>query len=225
MDEDERKKYRTECWLERCIYDERICPPDEHVSFLPLSIPIPINGKYLNWFSIMTIDHIAGSERIILSYSGLDQSEACWVRRLARALGITFAPTFSRHSTHLLCPSRQGAKAEKAVEWDIPIVDMSWLEAIVRTGCIPSVQSSGESAHEPLMERETSLAGIDAGDLAQPRVDHKGKGRAKLDAEATMLDITNGALLSFDHLLPLLISSYRRCRQYVVRCIVWPSLC
>ena len=46
-DEDERKKYRTECWLERCIYDERICSPDEHVSFLPLSIPIPVDGKYL----------------------------------------------------------------------------------------------------------------------------------------------------------------------------------
>lgn len=29
----------------------------------------------------------SGTERISISFSGLDQSEACWVRRLARALG------------------------------------------------------------------------------------------------------------------------------------------
>ncbi|EPS93530.1 hypothetical protein FOMPIDRAFT_101949 [Fomitopsis schrenkii] len=175
-DEDERRKYRTECWLERCIYDERICPPDEHVSFLPLSIPIPVDG----------------SERIVLSYSGLDQSEACWIRRLSRALGITLAPTFSRHSTHLLCPSRQGAKAEKALEWGIPIVDMSWLDAIARTGDIPPVQSSGESARESPEVSESLPDDHHMEDPAQPAVVRKGKGKATINAEATILDITNG---------------------------------
>ena len=158
--------------------------------------------------------------------SGLAAWEKTPSTRLIKAIGGSITEQFSRKNTHLICPCGTGLKCAKAVEWDIPIVDMSWLEATVRTGCIPSVQSSGESAHEPPMEEETSLAGIDAGDLAQPRVDHKGKGRAKLDAEATMLDITNGTLLlSIDHLLFLLISSYRRFRQYVARCIVWPSLC
>ena len=137
------------------------------------------------------LSRVAGSERIVLSYSGLDQSEGCWIRRLSRALGITLAPTFSRHSTHLLCPSRQGAKAEKAVEWGVPIVDMAWLEAIARTGSIPPVQSSGESAQEPGSEQEPPLAEGDA----QPGVDREGKERATISAEATILDITNGRLL------------------------------
>lgn len=43
-DELEKSKYRTECWLERCMFEERICPPEEHVSFVPLGIEMPIPG-------------------------------------------------------------------------------------------------------------------------------------------------------------------------------------
>ena len=39
-----RSKYRTECWLEQCIYEDRICAPEEQVSFVPLAIGIPISG-------------------------------------------------------------------------------------------------------------------------------------------------------------------------------------
>lgn len=46
-DEHERSKYRTECWLERCMFEERICFPDEHVSFTPLTIETPVPGKTL----------------------------------------------------------------------------------------------------------------------------------------------------------------------------------
>jgi DNA replication regulator DPB11 len=45
-DEHERPKYRTECWLERCMFEERICLPDEHVSFTPLTIDTPVPGKF-----------------------------------------------------------------------------------------------------------------------------------------------------------------------------------
>ncbi|KAH9930122.1 uncharacterized protein B0H18DRAFT_162219 [Fomitopsis serialis] len=174
-DEDERRRYRTECWLERCIFDERICLPEEHVAFLPLSVPTPIDG----------------AERIVLSHSGLDQSEACWIRRLARALGATISPNFSRHSTHLLCPSRTGAKAEKAIEWGVPIVDMAWLAALANTGSIPPAQHDADIAPEPPLGVETESAEVDL-DLAPPKVDRKGKGKAKDEAEATMSDITNG---------------------------------
>ncbi|KAI0656497.1 hypothetical protein C8Q70DRAFT_1012254 [Cubamyces menziesii] len=121
-DATERAKYRTECWLERCIFEERICAPEEHIAFVPLAVEAPIPG----------------SEYMVVSYSGLEQSEACWIRRLLRALGIAHAPNFSRRTTHLLCPSGQGAKADKAREWGTPIVDMEWLAQIARTGDIPS---------------------------------------------------------------------------------------
>ena len=39
-----RAKYRTECWLEQCIYEDRICAAEDHVSFVPLAIDIPISG-------------------------------------------------------------------------------------------------------------------------------------------------------------------------------------
>lgn len=45
--------------------------------------------------------------------------------------GASHAPTFSKKTTHLLCPSRQGPKAEKALEWGIPVVDMIWLGSLV----------------------------------------------------------------------------------------------
>ena len=33
-----RLKYRTECWLERCMYEERICQVEENVSFVPFAV-------------------------------------------------------------------------------------------------------------------------------------------------------------------------------------------
>lgn len=56
-------------------------------------------------------------------------------------LGINPTTNFSRHATHLLCPSGTGAKYEKALEWGIPVVNMGWLEEITRSGTIPDVQA------------------------------------------------------------------------------------
>ena len=39
-----KSKYRTECWLERSIFDKRVCNPEDHVSFVPLSMDLPIPG-------------------------------------------------------------------------------------------------------------------------------------------------------------------------------------
>ena len=77
------------------------------------------------------------TSRIVLSFSGLDEAEACWIRRLLRAIGITHAPTFTRRTTHLLCPSREGKKFEKAPEWGIEVVGMEWLHAVAREGRVP----------------------------------------------------------------------------------------
>ncbi|EED85970.1 predicted protein [Postia placenta Mad-698-R] len=172
-DEAERKKYRTECWLERCIYEERVCSLEENVVFRPLKIVLPVPG----------------AELIVLSFSGLDQSEACWVTRLMRAIGAHVAPNFSRRSTHLLCPSAMGPKAEKAREWCIPIVDMAWIAAIAKHGQIPREESQlsplpgmPQTEHKPEPE--------EAMDVDVPKVDHKGKGK-ETDVDVTMVDITN----------------------------------
>lgn len=81
------------------------------------------------------------------------------------------------------------------MEWGIPIVDMSWLDAIARTGDIPPVQSSGESARESPEVSESLPDDHHMEDPAQPAVVRKGKGKATINAEATILDITNGTPL------------------------------
>jgi DNA replication regulator DPB11 len=52
-------------------------------------------------------------------------------------LGANLASNFSQRSTHLLCPSFTGAKYDKAIEWGVPVVDMTWLEAVAKTGAFP----------------------------------------------------------------------------------------
>ncbi|CCM04664.1 uncharacterized protein FIBRA_06849 [Fibroporia radiculosa] len=175
-DPGERLKYRTECWLEQCIFDERICAPGEHLAFTPLSTPSPVSG----------------AEHINLSYSGLDHSEACWIRRLARAIGANIAPNFSLRSTHLLCPSGSGPKVEKAREWSIPVVNMSWLADITRTGSIPPVQirvREGVSIDD-LIPAPLALERGGAMNVDPVKVDRKGKGKEKV-SEPSVAGSTN----------------------------------
>ncbi|OCH94853.1 hypothetical protein OBBRIDRAFT_884411 [Obba rivulosa] len=171
-DESLREKYRTECWLESCITQERICSPDEHIAFRPLGIETPISD----------------ADAVTLTYSGLDESEACWIRRLARALGINLATKFSRRSTHLLCPSGTGAKAEKARDWDIPVVDMTWLANVASTGILPMLHETDTKAGG------TTSAAIhqEAADPDIPRVNLKGKGKEHAP-DMMMTDITKRA--------------------------------
>ncbi|OSC98510.1 hypothetical protein PYCCODRAFT_1480561 [Trametes coccinea BRFM310] len=187
-DEAQRAKYRTECWLERCIFEERICPADDHVAFVPLGIEAPV----------------AGTEDMVVSYSGLDQSEACWVRRLLRALGITHAPNFSRRTTHLLCPSGEGPKADKAREWGTPIIDMEWLACMARTNQIPATPASSASSSSVQQGEDMDLQVVDftrKQEVMLPTQQHskpskkgdsgsmaKGKGKAR---DIGIVDITN----------------------------------
>ncbi|KAF4571183.1 hypothetical protein EYR36_008512 [Pleurotus pulmonarius] len=157
----ERQKYRTECWLERCMFEERIVSPSENITFAPLELQ----------------QSITGVGKIVISLSGLDQSEVCCVKRLAKALGILVSPNFSRRSTHLLCPAGIGAKFEKAKEWGIPVVNMGWLECIAKTGKIIPVSGFEVGPGGAIEE-----AVLDSGKT------NKGKGKA---IESPIVDITN----------------------------------
>ena len=93
-DEGERAKFRTECWLERCLFEERVFAPEEHVAFTPLRAVLPIRR----------------AEAVVLSCSGLDEAEKCLVERLCRALGeCFFACSRLKHVSerryHRPCPS------------------------------------------------------------------------------------------------------------------------
>lgn len=66
--------------------------------------------------------------------------------------GASHAPTFSKKTTHLLCPSRQGPKAEKALEWEIPVVDMIWLEGLLVSATNSPITERGINPPAPLNE-------------------------------------------------------------------------
>ncbi|KAF8834783.1 hypothetical protein BDN67DRAFT_959642 [Paxillus ammoniavirescens] len=193
-DEYERSKYRTECWLEHSVFNERVCQPDENVSFTPFTTSMPIPG----------------AEAIHLSLSGLDQSELCWIRRLSRALGVTLAPTFSRRSTHLLCPSGTGAKFDKALEWQIPVVSVAWLEDMAREGTIPAVDAYlvGGSQGGAIFDGDVGHVDAHPQDLIHDVTRDKGKGK--------MANITNSTQPIFAKNPGLLEDTALRDRAYSV---------
>lgn len=45
----EREKFRTECWLEQCIFEERICEKDENPAYQPLRSDQTIEGKGMQY--------------------------------------------------------------------------------------------------------------------------------------------------------------------------------
>ncbi|KAG8965377.1 hypothetical protein FRC00_004533 [Tulasnella sp. 408] len=148
-------KYRTECWVEHSIWEERLCEASEQIGFTPLAIATPVPG--------------AGAIR--LSYSGLDSSQVMTVKRVCRALGINVPDIFSKTVTHLICPSREGAKYDKALSWNIEVVDMDWLWEIARSGRV-----EGETSETVEHKQQSPIADItntSSGEMDSRRSDSK----------------------------------------------------
>jgi len=187
-----------------------------HYPFLP-----PSKVSTVSRSDRITLTLYLGAEQVVMSLSGFDQSESCSLKRLLRALGITLATTFSRRSSHLLCPSGAGLKFEKASEWGVPVINTKWLQAMASSGKIPAV-------HGYLVPGSIVPPHPDGDAMEIDRRDLKGKGKAvdkitthaasadkgvhmDVDETGRMNDITNGAFSS-SHLMSLrtLLMSLRR---------------
>jgi DNA replication regulator DPB11 len=101
------------------------------------------------------------------------------------------ATNFSRRTTHLLCPSGQGAKFDKAGEWQIPVVGNAWLAEMIQLGAIPTTNGfligAGGVQIPPERLPELSLS-VDVNALLRPD-----KGKLKqTESLGGMSDITNG---------------------------------
>ncbi|CAK5276337.1 unnamed protein product [Mycena citricolor] len=139
-----QERYRTDCWLEHCLFKEALCDVDSNPCFAPLDIETPVPD----------------ADKIVFSFSGLDAAETCWIQRLVKALGVTLANVFSRQSTHLLCPSAAGSKFQYAMQWKIPVVDMGWLFEMRRTGVVPSVQAYLVDDQQAVKEKKSEIQEI-----------------------------------------------------------------
>jgi len=85
-------------------------------------------------------------------FSGLDDVDKFWMLRVFKAFGFKVAEKFSKACTHLLCPSGEGPKCVKALEWGTPIVNLDWAGDIARAGALAPVTdylvSNAEAAQE-----------------------------------------------------------------------------
>ena len=98
------------------LHAERVCEPAEHVAFAPLDAQPPLPG----------------ADAVVTSFSGLDHAEACWIRRLLRALGECFSLSFHsaincpRASTSLETQPRVGACSVHGDSVLLALPPMTW---------------------------------------------------------------------------------------------------
>jgi len=86
---EEHSKFRTECWLERCLFEKRVCSLEENVTYAPLLISSPPEGTCITLLGLTTYTPslCSGASKFLVAFSGLDSFERTWVSRLLRSLG------------------------------------------------------------------------------------------------------------------------------------------
>ncbi|KAJ9115002.1 hypothetical protein QFC22_005330 [Naganishia vaughanmartiniae] len=110
----------TESWIEMCLTENRMIPPEEHVAYKPLSAPMPVPG-------------LQGKS---IHLSGYQETSELWIlRRLVRAFGAEVPLELSkRGTTHLVCKEPGNNKHFKALQWGLPALRQDWLFHVAKTG-------------------------------------------------------------------------------------------
>ncbi|KAJ9095602.1 hypothetical protein QFC21_005473 [Naganishia friedmannii] len=110
----------TESWIEMCLTENRLIPPEEHVAYKPLSAPMPVPG-------------LLGKA---IHLSGYQETSELWIlRRLVRAFGAEVPLQLSkRGTTYLVCKEPGNPKHFKAIQWGLPAVRQDWLFHVAKTG-------------------------------------------------------------------------------------------
>ena len=105
----------TEFWIERCLYSKSFVDPSYFLC-QPAKGPLPRPG----------MAHLLIS---ITGFSGIDQLH---VSKLIQVLGATFCETFTAQRSLLIAGKKSASqdKVAKALEWNIPVVTLSWLSDI-----------------------------------------------------------------------------------------------
>ncbi|KAF8753271.1 PLP-dependent transferase [Rhizoctonia solani] len=180
-------KFRTDCWVEHCIFEDRLCSPEENITYAPLKVELPVPG----------------AEFIKLHWTGLDNEQETAVKRLIKALGIASTETFARRvNTHLLCPSRSGLKYGKALQWQVAVVDMEQKleQAGPKTNAASMDGPSGLEATDLLsMSNSTPLFGQSNGLLPTQRQSTRPASRPALGSSgsgSTENEVGNSSLVN-----------------------------
>ncbi|KAJ1795178.1 protein kinase activating protein dpb11 [Coemansia sp. RSA 1938] len=128
----------TECWVEQCLQEGIRYPDFGQMESQPRDLPGLGRGQHV-LFRPLRSDVVERMTALTLSLSisGYEGMEREHIGKLAHALGVSFTEKFSRKVSHLICrPPFQGPKFERAVKWNIAVVDSFWLYRLAATGSV-----------------------------------------------------------------------------------------
>lgn len=135
--------YATHHWIERCLYDDALVDVHAHPAYRPPTRPLPI-PEARDWCITLT-----GIDRHTPAYH-----HTCVV---IEAIGARMSASLTRHTTtHLLCApgAHHGLKAQKAAEWQIPLVDLAFLEALVHPAASSPPRRRARPMHRAALEHD-----------------------------------------------------------------------
>jgi hypothetical protein len=141
----------TEYWIERCMFEDKLCDPTSCPIYQPLQIEIPVPGKYKLRGDVMDeLTFVLGMHRYTIGLCGAPDRLFCLhIERLVKTLGQyrciicvyihidvgiggKFQERLSAEHTHLICLDTTSEDYTLAVNCGIDVVGPEWLYAIAR---------------------------------------------------------------------------------------------
>ena len=122
----------TPNWLNECIIHNQILNPNKYFKFIAfpswLSF-IKSNYRTSIPLSFQHTTSINTSQSMKFCLSMFNRTEKSIATILIQSLGGIIEKRFTRNITHLICKYKQGAKYEKAIEYNTPVLSIHWIIA------------------------------------------------------------------------------------------------
>ncbi|OLL21835.1 S-M checkpoint control protein rad4 [Neolecta irregularis DAH-3] len=117
----------TEWWIEKCLHRKAFLDPLSEI----ISGPLFTNQHALD-----------GANQYSVSVSGFSGIEHLHIKKILIRLGFRFEESLNRRRSLLILneTSKKSQKAQKAKEWGVRIVQVSWLWDTLEIGCIARIR-------------------------------------------------------------------------------------
>merc|ERR1719427_1741852 len=110
----EGKRCVTVYWLNDVIDSRTYRPP-----WQAIHLPVPYS-----WSERPADKHV-------IAATGFHQKERILIKSMLHVAGASFSISFHKSCSLLICKRPQGVKYQKALEWNVPVVNMTWLRDVI----------------------------------------------------------------------------------------------
>lgn len=131
------KRCITAYWLNDTMSKKQVLPP-----WQSLHLPVP---------SIFGVEKPA--RRHIISTSGFENEEKIRIRQMVEVAGAVFTSYLCSQNTLLVCRKPEGEKYKKAKEWNIPVVNATWLSDV----CLGNLSTVSQYEHTKYQQYNLAL--------------------------------------------------------------------